>query len=94
MKYKDLLYVDHALYKGSRIIDSENCVFQFSIDASEINCLVNKKNGEMVEGNQAEILSCKYLIELKYNPEAHVDVFGHYWMIVGFERIGVTKQLV
>jgi hypothetical protein len=94
LKYKDLLYIEPAKYRGARIVDAETVTFTFIMDAGEFNCLIDKKTGKPQEGSETEILACQYLIELKYSPEAHVDIFGHSWKVMGFERIGVNKQLV
>jgi hypothetical protein len=92
--YKDFLYLGNATFKSAHIIDSENCVLVFYIDTNEIPCLIKKKTGEVAQGTPTEIQSCKYLIELKINPDPLIEELGHYWQVVGLQKIGAMKQLI
>jgi hypothetical protein len=70
-------------------------VFRFRINCQEINCLVSKKEpGKIVQGEDNQVESCQYVFDVTRNPEPEVDIFGHPWMIIGLERVGVVKQLV
>jgi hypothetical protein len=94
LKYKDFLYCGNATFTRAYILDSETCVLSFYIDTQEIPCLISKKTGEPVENNDTEIQSCRYLIEMKINPDPLIDELGHYWLVVGLQKLGAVKQLI
>ncbi len=75
--------------------EEDMAVFRFRINCQEINCLVStKEHGKIMQGDENQVESCQYVFDVTRNPEPQVDIFGHPWMIVGLERIGVVKQIV
>jgi len=75
--------------------EEDTAVFRFRVSCQEINCLVSlKEPGKIVQGEDNQIESCQYVINLTRSPEPEVDIFGHPWIIIGLERHGVVKQLV
>jgi hypothetical protein len=88
------MYCGNATFRSAHIIDSDNCVLIFLVDTMEIPCMISKKTGEPVQGTETDIKSCKYLIELKINPDPLIDELGHYWLVVGLQKIGEVQQLI
>lgn len=77
--------------------EEDMAVFRFQINCQEANCLVSVKEnekGKIVQGEETTVESCQYVFDVTRNPEPYVEIFGHPWMIVGLERIGVMKQIV
>jgi len=89
-----LLYIDRAVFISASILDEETAVLRFRTNCQEINCLICKKEGKIVEGNETYIESCQYQIDIMKNPEPIVEEVGHDWIIVGLQRMGVVKQLL
>ncbi len=60
----------------------------------EVNCKISQKDGTVVEGDEALLMNIHYMIDITRNPEPIVEEVGHPYMIVGLERVGVTKQVL
>ncbi len=93
-KYKELLYVDRALFHGANILDEDTVVMRFRINSQEINCKISQKDGKVVEGDVDLIESVQYMIDLTRNPNPIIEELGHPYLVVGLEKIGVVRQLV
>jgi len=93
-KYKELIWLDKAQFLSAALPEPENPVFRFRLSCQEINCLVSKADGKVIEGDENQVESCQYNIDLCRNPNPEIDIVGHSWQIVHLERIGVVKQIV
>jgi hypothetical protein len=91
------LYIEKAIYMNAMLPEEDTAVFRFRINCQEINCLVSKKKdevGKIVQGDENNVESCQYVFDVTRNSEPEVETFGHPWMIVGLERVGVVKQIL
>lgn len=93
-KYKELLYIDPAIFHSANVIDEDNVVIRFRITCQEINCKISKKDGKVVEGDIDLLESVQYLVDITRNPTPVVEEIGHPYMVVHIEKIGVVRQLV
>jgi len=76
------------------VVDEDNCVIRFSINAQEINCKISQKDGKVVEGDVDLVESVTYFIDVTRNPNPVIEEVGHPYLVVGIEKVGVTRQLV
>lgn len=89
-----MIWLDKAQFISASLPEPENPVFRFRLHCQEINCLVSKENGKVVQGDENQVESCQYNVDLCRNSNPEEDIVGHPWQIVCLERIGVVKQLV
>lgn len=92
-KYKEPLFLEDCEYYNCEIVDENSVKFQFTSNAQEINCLINKE-GEVVEGSPTKVDKCYYLIEIMYDDDIEEDISGHKWVVTRLERTGVVEQLI
>ena len=93
-KYKELIWIDKAMFINATLPEQDNPVFRFRLHCQEINCLVTKAEGKVIQGDEHQVESCQYNVDLCRNSNPEIEIVGHPWQIVGIERIGVVKQLV
>ena len=87
--------MDKATYLSAALPEEDMPVFRFRIQCQEISCLVSKKEpGKIIQGEDNQVENCQYVFDVARNPDPEVDVFGHPWMVVQLERVGVMKQLI
>lgn len=89
-----MLYVDRAEYTAANVIDEDTVVLRFRINCQEINCKVSRKDGKIIEGEEDLVMNVHYIIDITRNPEPVIEEVGHPYMIVGLERVGMTKQIL
>lgn len=94
LKYKEVLYLEKAVYVNAFLINEDTCKLRFRLNAQEINCLVDKKEGKIVEGDDTQVESCQYVVDLMINQDPVVEEVGHHWIVSTLERVGVVKQLI
>ena len=47
-----------------------------------------------MEGEEDLVLNVHYMIDITRNPEPVIEEVGHPYMIVGLERVGVSRQIL
>ena len=82
------------MYESAHIPDTDTAIFRFRINCQEINCIIDKKEGKIVEGAEDYVESCVYFIDVTRNPEPVIEEVGHPYYIIGMERTGVIKQIL
>jgi hypothetical protein len=93
-KYDDILDCKHPNFLGGHVPDKSTPTFTFSIEVQEINCKVNIKDGSIKEGKDDEIVDATYRIALSLHDNPDIELAGHYWEIVEFNKVGELKRLV
>jgi hypothetical protein len=86
--------LDKAQFLHASLPEPETPVFRFRLSCQEINCLVSKETGKVIQGEENQVESCQYNVDLCRNSNPEEDILGHPWQIINLERIGVFKQLV
>lgn len=94
LKYKEILYLEKAVYVNATILNEDTCKFRFRLNAQEINCLIDKKDGKIIEGDDSHVVSCQYVVDIMLNPDPIIEEVGHHWIISTIERVGVVKQII
>lgn len=89
-----MIWIDKAQFIHASLPEPENPVFRFRLHCQEINCLISKTDGKVIQGDEFQVESCQYNVDLSRNCNPEVEILGHPWQIVNIERIGVVKQLV
>jgi len=79
---------------AANVIDEDNVILRFRIVCQEINCKISQKDGTVIEGKEDLVLNIHYMIDITRNPQPVVEELGHPYMIVGLERVGVSKQIL
>ena len=75
--------------------DKGNPCFTFTITVQRIDCKVMVKNAnEIKEGGDDLITQDTYRIVLSRHDDPDIEVTGHYWEIVEFNKIGQVQQIV
>jgi hypothetical protein len=59
-----------------------------------MNSRINLKDGTMKEGDSDNILDTTYRIVISRHDDPDIELTGHYWEIVEFNKVGEVKRLI
>jgi len=94
-KYQDILDAGSTNFTGGMVPEKQPPQFSFTINVQEIDCKVLLKDeNEIKEGGDNNIMQNIYRIVLSRHDDPDIELTGHYWEIVEFQKVGELKQLV
>lgn len=94
-KYKVPIFVDEAYFLGGKLGEKGVPQFIYSIRIEEINCFLCKNNPEEIkEGDDDSILGSHFRLTVEPHESPDLQLMGHYWKFVEFEKIQETEMLV
>jgi len=92
--YDDILNINLPVFLGAQKPENLPPQFSFTIEVQEINCKVNAKDGSIKEGGIDSIMDSTYRITLSRHEDPDIELAGHYWEIVEFNKVGELQRLV
>ena len=60
----------------------------------EIHCMISKKTGEIVDGEDDRLMSYEYRFALQLHDSPDIEEIGHEWQIVEVQPTQAIKLLV
>ena len=68
--------------------------FSYTIQVQEINCKINVADNQIKEGADDSILDSTYRVVLSRHDDPDIELVGHYWHIVEFNKINELTKIV
>jgi len=92
--YDEMLDCGEAVFNAGQLENSKP-QFSFIVDTQEIDCKVCIKDpNEIKEGSVDSIIKNSWRITITLHEDPDIETCGHYWEVVGIEKVGELKQLV
>mmetsp|Transcript_881 Transcript_881/g.916 ORF Transcript_881/g.916 Transcript_881/m.916 type:complete len:173 (+) Transcript_881:425-943(+) len=93
-KYNDILNINAPIFLGGCIPEKQTAQFTYTIEVQELNCKVDLKDGSIKDGSDDKIIDATYRITVGRHLNPDLELAGHYWEIVEFNKVGELQKIV